>query len=120
MAVFPETMKKLNVEDTTRSLTAIENYIAYMTERIEFSMRNMTRIITEAGVSPVEMYILIQAQAQILADLQSSLALVQADVSDCQRKILAIETRLGTFADTDPTISETLTDHENRIHTLEQ
>ena len=119
MAVFPESMKKLNVEDTSRSLTAIENYIAYMTERIEFSMRNLTRVINEAGVSPLELLVLIQAQAQVLADVQSSLALTQAAVTELQHDVRDITDRLGTFAETDPTIKATLTDFEQRISALE-
>ena len=53
MAVFPESMNKLDVNDTTGSFNRIENYIRYMTERVEFAMRNMTRNVSDAGVSSV-------------------------------------------------------------------
>lgn len=36
MAVLPENMNKLNVNDTRASLSTIEAYIRYMGERIEF------------------------------------------------------------------------------------
>lgn len=35
MAVFPESMNRLNRGNTEESLATIENYIRYMTERIE-------------------------------------------------------------------------------------
>ena len=83
-AVFPERMDRLNNQDPTTSLSIIEQYIAYMTERIEFSMRNMTKTVSEAGISSAEMYIIIQAQAQILANLQSAMAAAQGAITSLQ------------------------------------
>ena len=120
MAVFPESMNMLDTEDTKRSLTIIDSYIRYMAERIEFAMSNMTRTVSEAGVSSVEMYILLTAVQQQVATLQSNVSTLQGDVTNIGRSIAAIEARLGTFADTDPTISATLADHESRIQALEQ
>ena len=72
MAVFPESMNKLDVKDTTGSLSRIENYIRYMTERVEFSMRNMTRNVSDAGVSSVEILLLMQEMAGTVATLSSA------------------------------------------------
>ena len=70
---FPESMEKLDSHDMDKSLNVLENYIGYICERTDFAMRNMTKTVTSAGISTAEMYILIQAQAQTLATLQSSL-----------------------------------------------
>ena len=71
-AVLPENMDKLNVEDVRSSLSIIENYIRYMGERIEFSMRNMTKTVSAAGVSSAEIYVLITAMSNNLSALQST------------------------------------------------
>lgn len=103
MAVFPENMDKLDVQDPTVSLSVIENYIRYMSERIEFAMRNLTHIVSAAGVSSAELYILVQAQAQTLAALQSALGIVQGDITELQHDmqesqgaITTLQSGLGT------------------------
>ena len=111
MAVFPESMDRIDAQDPTTSLRVIEQYIGYMRERIEFSMRNMTKTVSEAGISSAEMYIIIQAQAQILANLQSAMGAAQgaiialqgdmrdvkADIIDTNSRIDGIDTRLGSL-----------------------
>ena len=69
MAVLPESMDRLDVNDAPGSFAKIQDYIRYMGERIEFSMRNMTKTVSAAGVSSAEIYILYQAQSQQLAAL---------------------------------------------------
>lgn len=119
MAVFPENMDKLNVQDPAASLSVIENYIRYMGERIEFSMRNMTKTVSAAGVSSAELYILLQAQAQLIATLQSAIGIIQGNITALQHSVQAIQERLGEFESTDPTVKATLVDFETRIHALE-
>ncbi len=43
MAVFPESMDRLNKENVEASLATLESYIHYMAERIEFSNATLTR-----------------------------------------------------------------------------
>ena len=94
-AVFPERMDRLNNQDPATSLSVIEQYIAYMTERIEFSMRNMTKTVSEAGISSAEMYIIIQAQAQILANLQSAMAAAQGAITSLQGNMRQAQTDIA-------------------------
>ena len=35
--IFPESMNRLDLSDPSGSLSTVENYIRYMTERMEFS-----------------------------------------------------------------------------------
>ena len=72
MAVFPESMNKLDVNDVPGSLGRLESYIRYMTERVEFAMRNMTRNVSEAGVSNVELLLLMQEMAGTVATLSNT------------------------------------------------
>lgn len=140
MAVFPENMDRLDVQDPAKALSIIENYIGYMNERIEFAIRNVTKNVSAAGISSAELYILVQAQAQQIAVLQSTLSIIQGSitslqhdsqthtaeisalqtiVSAVQSSITAINDRLGVFSSTDPTIKATLDDFEQRISALE-
>lgn len=43
MAVFPESMDRLDKDDVAASLATIESYIRYMTERIEFANSTLNR-----------------------------------------------------------------------------
>lgn len=98
MAVFPENMERLDLNDTRGSLSTIQDYIRYMGERIEFSMRNMTKTVSDAGVSSAEVYILVQAQEQTLAALQSTvnemagtITSMQRDIADLNERVTALE-----------------------------
>ena len=108
MAVFPEQMDRLDVNDPAGSLQRIENYIRYMTERVEFSNRNTTRTVTEAGVSTVGLYNAVVTLTDAVAVLQSNLSILSGnmnafstsmsklneDVAALNTKVAAIETSI--------------------------
>ena len=100
MAVFPESMNKLDVNDTTGSFNRIENYIRYMTERVEFAMRNMTRNVSDAGVSSVEILLLVQEMAGGMATINNTvnsmvgeITSLNSRVAEMQDKQTALETK---------------------------
>ena len=95
MATFPESMERLDVNDPTTSLSIVENYIRYMCERTEFSMRNMTKIVSQAGISSAELYILLQAQAQVIATLQSTLNQLSGTVNGLATTVAALRLTVG-------------------------
>ena len=98
MAVLPESMDRLDVNDAPGSFAKIQDYIRYMGERIEFSMRNMTKTVSAAGVSSAEIYILYQAQAQQLAALTSTVNGIAGNITSLQRDLASITERLGAIA----------------------
>ena len=116
MAVLPESMDRLNVQDVPKSLSIIQEYIRYMGERIEFSFRNMTKTVSSAGVSSAELYILVQAQAQQLAalnsvvsgavgnitELQSNISALQTAVSDLKESVAALDVRVTALENPEP------------------
>ena len=97
MAVFPENMDKLDVQDPAQSLSIVEKYIGYMSERIEFAIRNVTKNVNAAGISSAELYILVQAQAHIVADLQSEVTNLKNRMTTAESNITAINNRLGIY-----------------------
>ena len=80
-------MDRLDKQDAPAALAIIENYIRYITERTEFAMRNMSKSVSAAGVSSVELYILVQAQAQANATIQSALNQLQGSVTALQTTV---------------------------------
>ena len=109
MAIFPEQMDRLDTSDTAGSLRQIEAYIRYMTERVEFSNRNMTREVSAAGVSSVSVYEklleVVNAMSVLsstvnglsgeVTALSSRVAELQADVTAMQGEISEIQTDIS-------------------------
>ena len=112
MAVLPESMDRLDVNDAPGSFAKIQDYIRYMGERIEFSMRNMTKTVSAAGVSSAEIYILYQAQAQQLAALTSTVNGIAGNITALQKELASITEQLEA-------INGTLQDLDERVSTLE-
>ena len=103
MAVLPESMDRLNVSDPSGSLSIIENYIRYMGERIEFSMRNMTKTVSAAGVSSAEMYVLVTAMSNTLSALQSTVNGISGDVTGLSGRITELS---GKVAELETAVTE--------------
>lgn len=112
MAVFPENMNKLDLEDTRGSLSRIENYIGYMTERVEFAMRNMTRNVSEAGTSSVEVLILLQEMSADVSKLSSTVNAMTGDIT-------AIATGLDGVKNDITAIQGSISALEARVSALE-
>lgn len=127
MATFPESMDRLDVQNPASSLSIVENYIRYMCERTEFAMRNMTKIVSAAGVSSAEVYVLVQAMSQTLAALQSTVnqlngqvnsisgqvATLRSEISSVQLQIASLESSING-------INESISSLDRRVTALEQ
>lgn len=87
-SVFPERLDKLDTGNVEGSLGALENYINYMQERVEFSLTNMYKTVQGAGVSSAEMLVLIAA-------LSNSLSAVTATVNQVQGTVTGLQTTVG-------------------------
>ena len=105
MAVLPESMNKIDVKDTEKSLSTLENYIRYMGERIEVAMRNVTRNVSDAGVSSAEMYVLLVA--------------VQNSVSTLSSELNTLKSTVNTMQGTLNTATENITALDERVTALE-
>ncbi len=94
MAVFPESMDPIEPEDPARSLRTLDEYVRYMTERIEFGMRNMTKSVNAAGISSTEMYILLVAMDNRISALESALNGLRGTVTGLQGTVTELGTRV--------------------------
>lgn len=112
MAVFPESMNKLDPEDTRGSFSTIESYIRYMGERMEFAMRNMTKTVSSAGVSSAEMYILLTA-------LQNDLSALKSTVNGMNGTITGLSGQVGEMQTSLSSMEEQIASLEQRVTALE-
>lgn len=99
MAVLPENMDRLNADDTRTSISIIDNYIRYMGERIEFAFSNMTKTVSNAGVSSATLYIMVVALTNQLSALQSTVNTVQSTVNTISGQITAINEEIQSLKD---------------------
>lgn len=125
--VFTETMNKLNPEDSRSSITIIDNYIRYMTERIEFSVKGVFKAASEAGNSSAEVLqavrtlrdtvsILSSTVSRIQGELiaaQAAIVLLQGDMVTAKANITALQTTTGT-------LQTQYSDLDARVKTLEE
>ena len=70
--VFPETMNKIDPEDTPGSLKTMEAYINYMVERTEFSIKNTMRTAEASGVTNAAVLVMISSLTNALSALQAT------------------------------------------------
>ena len=95
MAVFPEDMNRIDPKVPEEALRIIENYIHYLTERVEFSYSQMTKNITAAGVSNVEVYIQLTALQHSLSALTSDVNGLLGRMNSAESSITALQTAVG-------------------------
>ena len=119
MAVLPESMDRLNVEDTKASLSVIENYIRYMGERIEFSMRNVTKSVSAAGVSSAEIYLLVAAMSNTLSALQSTVNVLSGNITSLSNNHTSIQEKLDYLDGKEAVVDEFLQMQQTQLANLE-
>ena len=88
MAVFPQSMSRIDPEDSEKSLRTIENHLRYMQERIEFSITNVARNVNSAGASSAEMFLLLK-------DLQNIVSAVSSTVEGISREMTNVKQDVG-------------------------
>lgn len=99
MAVFPESMNRLDPQNVPKSLDIVENYIRYMTERMEFSTSKMTKSVNSAGVSSVALLQLVQDVGSAVSVLQSTVSGMTGTMTELSGRLTAQEEQLAALAD---------------------
>ena len=99
MAVFDRELNHLDPQNVEESFSALENYIAYMRERLEFNNSNLTRSMSSAGTSTAEMVLIVVALQTSVAALQSSVTAMQGRITALETKTEALEERIQALED---------------------
>lgn len=76
-------MQKINPAETARSIRTIDNYIRYMCERIEFSMRSHSGRESGGEYTAESIYDLLQTTTETVANMQETLN----DLRDALREV---------------------------------
>lgn len=83
--VFPESMTKLDVSNDEKSLSTIEEYIAYMAERIDFYLKSKDKIyksnLATLGEEVVSVSASVTALDSNIADINENVQKVADDVT---------------------------------------
>lgn len=123
MAVFPESMSRVDPNEPREAVAIIESYIRYMQERIEFANSQTTRTVTEAGVTSTGFYQeLVQLQNSVQA-LSSTLTAALTTLASHGQRIGALESGLEgertTRETQDAALLAAITALEERVAALE-
>lgn len=118
--VFTENMNRLDTDDVAGSLKTIENYIRYMQERIEFSNRNVTRGVSEAGVSSAELYLTVGELGNQLSTLQSTVNLLAGTVNSVSGRVVTLQSQVAALSGNVSGLAETVGDLGERVTALEE
>lgn len=119
MAVFPESMERLDPEDTTGSLKILDEYIRYMGERIEFGMRNMTKSVNAAGISSTELYILLVAMDNRTSALESTVNGLRGTVTGLQSSVTGLQSSVTSLQSSVSALEDSLKGLDERVTKLE-
>lgn len=112
MAVLPESMDRLG-PDAGENFRVIEQYIRYLSERLEFSMSSLGRTVNSAGVSAAEVVLELRQLQNDLATVQSALGTLTGDVN-------GLKTAAADLAGRAEALETARTALEARVAALEQ
>ena len=112
MAVFPEQMDRLNLEDTTGSLQKIENYIRYMAERMEFSSSNTSKLFAETGTTNASVI-------KALLTVADRVSLVEANINMVVNNTTALANSVSKMQDSVTAMQTEIENLKSRVQKLE-
>ena len=118
MAVFPESMDRIDPDDPGAALSTIESYIRYMQERIEFANKNTLRTVSEAGVSSAELYSKIVESANTVQGLASQIASLNGDVTALSGSVNTLSGSVNTLNGSVATMQGQINNAQEQISTI--
>lgn len=119
MAVFPESMDRLDVTDTEGSFRCIENYIRYMNERVEFSTRNMSRNMSASGQSTTEILEMLNGLTSAMSAMQSTMNAIRATLTEMDETVSQIQTKQTEMEGNITGLQGSVASIEKRVAALE-
>lgn len=118
-SVFPERLDKLDTENTAGSLTALENYLNYMQERVEFSFTNMYKTVQGAGITTAEMVAALAALSNNVSAMSGTVNQLQGTITGIQTTVGGHTTAIANLQSDLSTLSGTVSGHTSSIGTMQ-
>ena len=120
-------MNKLNPEDARGSITTIDNYIRYMVERVEFSVKGVLQTASAAGASSAEVLQAVRTLRDTVSVLSSTISRLQGDLIAAQAAIILLQgdmvtanSEITALQGKVSTLESNYTDLEKRVKALEE
>lgn len=89
--VFTEEMNRTDSSNPERSIDIIDNYIRYMVERIEFSVKGVFKAASAAGSSSAEVMQEVRTLRDTVSVLSSAVSRLQGDMIEAQAAIVLLQ-----------------------------
>lgn len=105
-------MNKLDPNNPADAITTLENYIGYMRERVEFSMKNTMRTAEASGVTNSAVLLMISSLSNALSALQSTVNQQGGELNSARVSIAAIQTSIDS-------LTETVGGHTSSLETMQ-
>lgn len=87
--VFPEGMDRLDPANVAGSFRVLEDYIRYITERVEYTTTK--RLTTDSSLTDLAVLTLLNEMNGTLSSLESSVNSMKADLASLQQRVAALE-----------------------------
>ena len=118
-AVFPEKMNKLDPQNPAESLKTVEAYIAYMTERTEFSMKNTLRTAEASGVTNAAVLLMISSLSNSLSALQSTVNQQSGEITSIKSSLSSLLSSVESNSTALEAMQKTVGELADRVTALE-
>lgn len=118
--IFPETMSKLDPGDVAGSFSKLENYIRYMTERMEFSNRNMSRSVNVNVTNTEDVILMLADLTDAVAYLQTSVNTMSGDLTAANNRVTAMQKDVEALTQTTDSAQERITALQASVDALKQ
>lgn len=111
-AIFPEQMDRLHLEDVQGSLRILENYVRYMTERMEFANSNTNRFFAESGTSNA-------AVIKAVLTISDRVSVIEASTQGVLNNVQALVNRVTELNNSVSALGAEVESLKQRVSTLE-
>jgi len=119
MPVFSKDLNALDKADVPGSLGALESYIAYMKECIEFSDTKTTKTLSASGTTTAEVVLILKDMQNTLSALTSTVSSLTGRISALETSAAALQTTVSALQTSVSTLQADLTALTARVKALE-
>ena len=120
MIVFPESMNRLDINDSKKSIQVMESYINYMCERVDFAINNMTTNLASQGDVAPYLAEKLEEVTSALNQVSSSVGSLSGTVTNLVNRTKAVEDSLEEIETTISTIDEKINLINENIKSLDE
>lgn len=119
MVVFPESLNRVDADDTKKAIQILENYINYMCERVDHAVNNMTNNLASQGDLTPYVVQTIDEVKTIVSQMASAVSEMKGTVNGLSTKTDELEKSVKTINTTLESLDEDMTIVKDNIISLD-